>query len=95
MSNYHNIMSKYLDSQMDGKTDKGKEDLLKIVRDIGNKTSLADGLALSKALIENYFLNENCSNPIIELIDKTVEIQNMIRRGSTEIKTEVKRYKNE
>lgn len=75
MSQFHRITEKYITPTLEGKTEKGKEQIKSIMENIGSQTSLQDGLAISKALIENYFLNENCSKPIIDLIEKTVLIQ--------------------
>ena len=70
MGTWQNICSKYLNPQLEGKTEKGKEELLQIMRDIGEKTSLSDSLQIAKVLIENYTLNSELTDPIIKEIDK-------------------------
>lgn len=71
VNEYTRIMAKYLDKQKKGLTKKGIEDINKVVELIG-KIGLVTGLELSKALIENYFLDEEISNDIIAHIDKEI-----------------------
>lgn len=79
---YQEIMLKFL-----GKTLDNNKALNDIIDKIGDKLSLNEGLKLAQALIYNYFLDEEKSNPIIAQINSHLDLKELEKgnaRGENE-----------
>jgi len=82
-NDYTKIMEKYIEPTKKGLTEKGIKNIDKVV-DILGEVGLNQSLELGKALIENYYLNSNLSEPIIELIEKNCIIQDCAEQHKIE-----------
>ncbi len=76
---YQAIMEKHVNPCMKGLTEEGQLKLVETVKGLGEQ-GLKTTLEISKAIIENYFLNSNLSQPILDLIEKNVEIQRIAEK---------------
>ena len=77
---YQEIMVKFLGDSLtkeDKYSKKYHKNFNEIVDRIGDVVTLTDGLNLAKALIYNYFMDEEKSNPIIAQIDSHLDLKEL------------------
>lgn len=72
---FNRIIEKYLGEDLKNSGIINKQHITTAISSLG-RTGLGTSINFSKAFIENYFLDESKSQPIINLIDEMVSKQN-------------------